>query len=309
MLRKLLLCFSFFFILQTINVNAQVEDSLETEDEEYFDDDEGWDWNWDWEENWWRWEKGKPTIEISYGLSETKHDKFKSSFAKVGFAEIKLGYASMDNDDGIVNEFNEKYGFISRLATSLHSDKAKGSELSSDLIRFGFGRRSGYCYDFGQFRILPYTENSAVWSKLEMKDYPVGITYNSNDAVNDTEILQRFDKEFRFGTSAEGGIRFELGHLISFNAGYETAVIFPRHMFWKHLGSFAIEAAGLNVIDNFVDEVFDSSPAATPIVNFLLKNGFSYAFYTLKKENMNWPFKTESPLTYETFKFGVTFTF
>jgi hypothetical protein len=143
MLRKLILFFSFFFILQTINVNAQVEDSLETEDEEYFDDDEGWDWNWDWEENWWRWEKGKPTIEISYGLSEAKHDKFKSNFTKVGFAEIKLGYASMDNDNGIVNEFNEKYGFISRLATSLHSDKAKGSELSSDLIRFGFGRRSG----------------------------------------------------------------------------------------------------------------------------------------------------------------------
>jgi hypothetical protein len=53
----------------------------------------------------------------------------------------------------------------------------------------------------------------------------------------------------------------------------------------------------------------DSSPVAGPIMNFLLKGGYSYAFYKLKSEKMNWPFNTETPLTYETIKFGLTFSF
>ena len=63
------------------------------------------------------------------------------------------------------------------------------------------------------------------------------------------------------------------------------------------------------MIDNFVDKIFDRSPAAVPVVDFLLKNGLAYSLYLLKKENMNWPFNTETPLTYETFKLGVTFLF
>ena len=193
----------------------------------------------------------------------------------------------------------------------MQSEKANYDELNSELYRFGFGRRSGYGYDFNSIRILPYTENAAVWSKLDMKDYPVSVLalLNIGDAANDSEILDRFNKEIRFGTLSEGGIRLEAGRFISFNAGYEAAVIFPRHLFWKQMLSFAIEAGGLAALDNFVDEILDSSPAAAPIVNFILKNGFSYAFYTLKKEKMNWPFNTEAPLTYETVKFGVTFTF
>ena len=63
------------------------------------------------------------------------------------------------------------------------------------------------------------------------------------------------------------------------------------------------------MLDNFIDEVSDSSPYATPVVDFLLNNGLSYAFFTLKKDRMNWPFETEAPLTYETIKLGITITF
>lgn len=189
--------------------------------------------------------------------------------------------------------------------------KAKYDELTFNLFRFGFGKRTGYGYDFNSVRILPYTQEAAVWSKLDMKDYPVSIfpTILYNDAINDTEILQRYDGQFRFGTLNEGGIRLELASLISFNAGYETAVVFPRHLFWKHLASYAIESIAQHTLDNFIREVVASSPYAGPIVNFVLKNGLSYAFYTFKKEKMNWPFNTETPLTYEGIKFGVTFTF
>ena len=306
----LMLMFALFFLSVQINAQIEDEDSTETEyeDDEWFDD---WDWNWD--DQWSGWHHGKPFIEFNYGRGKPDHDKLSQNFLDVGAIELKLGYVSFhDCSNATIIEFNERYAFASRLATDLKSGNSTDNKFESDLWRFGFGRRSGYGYNFDKVKILPYAQHAAVWSKLEMENSANGISPLDNLLFGnnfDTEILKRFDGEFRFGTLSEGGIRLEAASFISFNAGYEAAVIFPRHMVWKHLGSFIIETAGLEALDKFVDEVIDSSPFAGPIINFLLKNGYSYAFYLLKKEKMNWPFNTEAPLTYETFKIGVTFTF
>lgn len=309
MFKKSLLYFLLLSFIITIPLAAQNEEDENNEDDE-------WDseWNWDWDDDWWEWERGKPFIEFNYGLGKPKHDKLTNNLAKVGFAELKLGYASFYNFEEDVIDFNERFFFVTKIGTKLQSEKTKLNELENEMWRFGFGRRSGYGYNFGNFKILPYAQNAAVWSQLDMKEFPITVSPLPGFPIpienfNDTEILNRFNKSFRFGTLTEGGIRFEIGSFLSLNAGYEAAVVFPRHMVWKHLGSLIIETAGLEALDKFIDEVIDSSPAAGPIVNFLLKNGFSYAFYTLKKEKMNWPFNTEAPLTYETFKIGITFTF
>jgi len=307
MTKKILLGLLFIIVAAGSSLKAQEEDTVSTNDKERW----SWDWEDEWEDEWDYWEKGKPSIEFNYGLGEPKHDRLTSKLAKVGLAEAKLGYISFDRAADYIIEFDERYSFVSKLGVNLQSDKANSDELESELFRFGFGKRSGYGYDFNNLRILPYSQNAVVWSKLDMKDYPVSILPIPlpMDAVSDAEILDRFNKEIRFGTLSEGGIRLEAGKFISFNAGYEASVIFPRHLVWKHFVSFAIEAAGFGALDHFVEEVLDSSPAAAPLVNFVLKNGLSYAFYTLKKEKMNWPGNTETPLTYETIKFGVTFTF
>lgn len=313
MLKKLFLLVSFLSFFTAANLNAQVEDSVWVdEDSLWTDNDEGWEWDWDWDEDWWSWDQGRPAIEFSYGLGKPAHKKLANSFADVAMADIRLGYISLSDRSEHIFSFKERYLFFSKMGTSLKSEKSPNYEISSDMIRFGFTRRSGYGYDLGGIKIFPYSENSAAWSRFKAENFN-GLTVPANisviDLINDSEILNRFNNEFRFGTLTEGGIRIEAGSMFSVNAGYEAAVIFPRYLFWKHMGSLIIETAGLNALDNFVEEVFDSSPAATPVVNFLLKNGFSYLFYTLKKDKMNWPFNTETPLTYETFKFGVTFTF
>lgn len=269
------------------------------------------------EHEWFDWHfRGKPFVEVNYGLGTPKHQKITSKFAGVGLAEIKLGYISTDTyyENNII-EFKEKYVFASKISTSFKSSSVRFDEMNSVLERFGFASRSGYGYRFGQLKILPYHSTGFAWSRLIMKTYPAQfypftiplITYDQ--AVNDTDILNLFHDALRFGTIWEGGVRFDLSNFFSLNAGYEAAVIFPRHLFGKNLISFAIEEGGLSLLDRFIDEVSDSSPYAAPAVNFVLKNGFSYLFYTLKKDKMNWPFDTAAPLTYETFKFGVTFTF
>jgi hypothetical protein len=311
MFRKFSLYASALILLASINLFAQNEkDST----------DEKWDNNkwYDWDNyEWLGWDfYGKPFIEVNYGFGTPKHDKLVSKFANVGLAEIKLGYATQESyySDKII-EFRDKYSFVSKFSADLKSSSVTIGEMKSDLWRFGFAKRSGYGYRINSLSILLYHGSGFAWSKLDMIDYPAK-TYllttpqmSIEDARRDTDILNRFHDSFRFGTLSEGGLRIEVASFASMDFGYEAAVIFPRHLFWKHIGSLLIEESASGVLNHFIDEVADSSPYAAPVVNFLLKNGLSYAFYSLQKANMNWPFSTETPLTYETLKIGVTFTF
>jgi len=273
--------------------------------------------NWNTTE-WFHWEEklGKPFIELNYGLGSPSSDKLVTKFSDLGLEEIKLGYVSRKSDsDESIFQFRDKYAFVSYLSTNLKSGSPATGQLKTDLLRFGFAHRSGYGYAVGTIRIIPYYGSSILWSRLNLKNSPSDVRSLSNPPVSsqnaliDSNILDRFSNEFRFGTLSEGGVRLDIASTVSFNAGFETAVIFPRYMFWKHVGNIIVEEASFGLLNKFIDEVAYSSPYTAPVVNFLLKNGLSYTFFSLKKEKMNWPFETEAPLTYQTFKFGVTFTF
>ncbi len=313
MYKKIFLLVFTILCIGTINLAAQTnDDSTQATPKEHH-------WKWfEWNKHeWFKWRfHGKPFMELNYGLGIPKHDKLVSKFADVGMLELKLGYVTKEKfyEDDLI-DFKEKYVFVSKIGSQLKKQDIALGNMETNLWRIGFAQRSGYGYDFDDIKILPYHETGFAWSRLDVQTYPaqfylaVNPPLSLDDARNDTDILNRFHDANRFGTVWEGGARVEFVRHFSVNAGYEAAVIFPRHMFWKHAGSFIIEEVGLHLLDQFIDEVANSSPYAAPVINFILKNGFSYAFYTLKKEKMNWPFDTEAPLTYETFKLGVTFTF
>ncbi len=246
---------------------------------------------------------GRPTLSFDYGISNISLKDFNESFAKPGMLELKLGYTHQSSDDvvGYILDYNFKYFYISNFSTDLSGGAINAGELKTDLWRFGFGRASGYGYKLGGAAIIPYYSYSVDWSQLRMVDAPL----NAND-LNTTNL---FNESFRFGTSTEGGIRFQIIPHLALDAGYQRSIIFPRHLFWKWTGSALIEAAGQWGIDGFVNEVLDSSPYAVPVVSFVLKNALSYGIYELRKDEMNWPFESASPLMYNQFKLGVTFVF
>ncbi len=274
------------------------------------------DWD-DWDKWGFEFEYDRPFIEINYGLGKLQHNNFNTDFSKSGLMELKLGYlkeSSFYYDN--IDDRKESFAFGSKIGTALQSEDAAADEFQSTVWRFGIATRNTLGYYWDDVSLLPYHQDGFAWSRLESDDFnyqsqslEVLIGLLTPDELNDYKIVERYRDTFRFGTVAEGGIRIEFAETVSLNAGYEAAVIFPRHLFWKHAGSYLIEKAGQGALTYFIDEIMDSSPVAGPIVNFLLQNGYSYAFYLLKKEDMNWPFSTETPLTFETFKFGVTFTF
>jgi len=270
-------------------------------------------WRDRWENKWDMWnEDQRPFLEFNYGFGEPKHKKLNSDFSETGLVEFKIGYSELEiYESDYILELDEKYLFASNISPDLKSGENNITGFDADAWRFGFGNRSSYGYKLGEISILPYSQSDFTWTKIDVNNLPdvTILPFPLPAVVEDAEILGRYNGTFRFGNSNSAGIKIEISEFIGLNAEYETAVVYPRHLFWKQTGSFLIEQAGLQAVDYFVDEIMDRSPAAAPIVNFILRNSLSYAFYTLKRDDMNWPFKTETPLTYETVKFGLSFAF
>ncbi len=154
--------------------------------------------------------------------------------------------------------------------------------------------------------ILPFYHIGIGWNKINInlpriEDAPL--------SVDDLLRLKNYDNEIKFGTSNIGGLDFNVSSVISLGASYETAIIFPYYKTWKQIGSFFIETFSQASIDFLTEGVIIKAvPSITPIVYFLLKNGLSYYLFTLKKEEMNWPFSTTSPIVTESFKFSLKIT-
>lgn len=270
-------------------------------------------WKDKWDYRWNNWsDEARPFMEFDYGLGEPKHKGMHDDLNKIGMLEFKIGYSTVDvYESDYVLELDEKYIFGSNLSNKLKGNEKSLTGYDTEAWRFGFGNRSGYGYQLGEISILPYYQYDFTWTKLKVNNLPdVTILQSIVPFVEqDVKRLERFNGDFRFGTSNAGGIKIEIAGFLGLNADYETAVVYPRHLVWKQAGSFLAEQFIVQAVDYFVEEIMDRSPAAAPIVNFILKNGVSYAFYVLKRDDMNWPFKTESPLTYETARFGMSFAF
>jgi hypothetical protein len=267
-------------------------------------DKDSWKLEWDDFDEWKVWKNKKPTISLNYGFSDISRKDIEAPFADNNLIELKLGYTSKSNtkyaDFIEKNTFN--YLFLNHNTTNLAGGSGTATDIETKTWQFGAGWSKGYGYKIGEeASITPYYTSTMNWTRIDFPDDSLN--------PNDERIKQLYDESFRFGTSSEAGIRIQPIKLITFEAGYERAIIFERHLFWKWAGSGIIELAAQGALDVFIKEVFKSSPAASPIVFFVLKSALAYGLYELRQDKMNWPFSSASPIAFDNVKFGVTFTF
>ena len=247
----------------------------------------------------------QPTIEFTYGISQISLENFQSNFSDVGMLELKLGYTFQRRSFYGKNtlRFTNGFAFLNHNSSDLAYNSKKVNELSSEMWQFGVGRKVGYGLNFGSVSLVPYTSNSFVWSRLDMQDY------TTSAFQNDIDIINRYNESFRFGSSYESGINFQLTRMISIQTQLNRTIVFERHQFGKHLISMLVEEGGLFLLETFTDNVLENDPIAGTIVTFLLKSGYSYGLYQLRTQNMYWPYRSAAPLSYISFKFGTSFTF
>ncbi len=241
-----------------------------------------------------------PTISLSYGLTKSTYKGLGRSIQDLGNVELKLGTAYPGDKDELVSINRWSGVFISRASEEFHK-KAEAGVIAFDMWRFGFYRESGYGYNLGQVSIIPYKGSSLTWTR--------GNADTLTTPASDRQITDLFYDSFRFGQNTEAGVSIRVNDLVEVRASYDRGMIFPRHMFWYWAGSAIIEEAALGLADSFIKRIYRSSPAAAPIVDFLLKNAISIAAYELRKDKMNYPFDTAAPLMTEQYKLTLQFVF
>jgi len=242
----------------------------------------------------------QPKIDVFYGLSQPgiNKDYFSQDFDKSGFAEVKLGYTRLKlHSNQKVLRFSDSY-----LRFSYQNNEMGFSGNNLKMWNLSWGDSEGYGWAVtDDVDIMLYSGDIMNWGRVDFaKTSPI---------EGEQARLDRFSDNLRFGKSMEAGMRIRLFKNVGITAAYEQQHVFARCMFWYWAGSEIIEGIASGLASGFISDVIDNSSTAGPIVNFIIKNGISYAFYELRKKDMNWPFKTEAPLVLNNFKVGLSFTF
>jgi hypothetical protein len=183
----------------------------------------------------------KPMIEMSYGISEIGLNNLSSKVSPAGMLELRLGYSTQRKSyysEKSVLKYINGFTFLSLASTDLNSNTKPITELNSETWRFGFGMKQGYGVDLGESAIMPYTSGAFVWSRFDMQGNTQGLS------GYDLNLLSNFNETFRFGTLSESGVNLQIIPLVTLQAKYERAIVFPKHLFAVQMGSMLIETVG-----------------------------------------------------------------
>jgi len=252
------------------------------------------------------WLHSRTLIELTYGLGKPSQNYFQNSFASVGNWELKVGRSELNKFNTTNVELSEAYFFLSSMNSKSAINKTEVNQVTTKALRFGIGYTDGFGYEASFATIIPYVSQSFTWTKLQ--EYSDFLKYDESAvSMNDSNILNRYWKSYRFGDRALYGIKADILSSVQLNLNYETAVIYPRHLFWNWAGSYILSQVGYSALGYSLDKFVDNNNIIGPIINSLVRAGYLYGYYLLRKENMNWPFSTEAPLRYETFNLGISF--
>ncbi|MFQ3598337.1 MAG: hypothetical protein SNJ55_01885 [Chloroherpetonaceae bacterium] len=247
----------------------------------------------------------RPTVSVAFG---TQGSIYTAPNAPIAFTyfDASLGYINERISSFAPNsvfKYGHQYLFLSNQTNvdmSLSFNALTGIE--SNVWRVGLGSKQGYGYRSGQFSLTPYHGNAAVWTNI-------GYTNFASLSESEQRLLSDFNNAVRFGSMTEGGVRLGFVEPIALDVSFQRTVVMRRFVFWQWLGSYGLESLSQSLLDGFIREIYKSSPAFAPIMNFALKNALAYGIYQLRRENMNTPFESEAPIHFDMFRIGLTFSF
>lgn len=241
--------------------------------------------------------RGHPTIMVDYG--GTRHDAqpVSGEFRRVGHVALQIGYREEDfGVEDYLTDYSWHGVHIAHVSADLWKSSSTAGAISVKGWRFGLGRESGDGYASEDISIIPYRSSVYGWTRLHTE---------WGNAARDSATLLLYQNTFRFGQVGGMGVHAQFLPVIGFDASYERGAVFPRHLFFKHLVSVVVEELAHGIVSHFTARVMESSPAAAPVVGFLLHGGITYAIYELRKDDMHWPFKTSKPIVFDAFSLGV----
>jgi len=241
--------------------------------------------------------RGDPTIMVHYGVTQHDAIPLTKDFRRVGQLTLQIGYRT---EDFGVEDYLTDYSWYGLTLSHYSGDLWKSHNTSTTVTarawQFGLGSENGDGYTSEGTSIIPYRSSTYGWTRIQSELANVS---------SDSATLLLYQGTFRFGQVGGMGVQAQFLPVLGIDAAYKRGVVFPRHLFLKHLGSVVVEEVAHGMVRHFVDRVLESSPAAGPIIGFLLHGGITYGIYELRKERMHWPFETAQPVTYDAFSLGI----
>lgn len=229
---------------------------------------------------------------------------FRTKLARTYLFELRYGYIRFNEDidaPGRVYLANE-YIYIQSNSAHLKPNAWQLNGLPTDSWRFGFAFRNGYGYILGENKYLTFNHTGAInWSRIDV-EWPSLID-------SDQKVLDRFDEQFRFGIEFESGVSYSVADFLQLDLAYNHAITTPDLQTFPLIGSSLLELAIQRTIDYIAYDYIWQKPDETPIANFIVKNLISYVFYELRRYNQHWPFVSDVPLNFDSFRIGCTFVF
>ncbi len=254
------------------------------------------------------WYQSGTLVEVTYGQANPSHGGVTGSFGPVGNLEFKLGRSELNRFSLTNASLNEWYLFFSASNSTSALTDAGANDIISAWRRFGLGRTEGLGYYGSGVTFLPYVSQSLLLAKVDdfggaQEARQEGIT------TSDQEILGRYPGAHRLGDRVLYGFKAEILRSFQLTASFETGMVYPRTVFLPWAGSFILAQAGYRAMDYGLGKFVDDYPVFGPIISTVVRSGYWYCYYLLRRNTMSWPFSGEPPLRYEGLNVGVSASF
>jgi hypothetical protein len=246
-----------------------------------------------------------PEIEIMSGINHSSINKdfFSTEFNPVTTIGAKFGF--FYNKDLEQNQNLSKFSkiliyFENNSSDWLNLSERENYSIDGNGFKFGIGKISGYGYKIGSNSyIILYQGGTMSWSETSYS----GILQNKIDST----YMKMIGDDNRTGNSMECGVKAIFNKHFFITGAFEKTSIYPRYMFWYRNISEVLHAVAQSGLNHLNIYIFNENSIYFPILNFVTKSALSFGFYELKRKQMNWPFKTVSPIIDDGFRIGVSY--
>ncbi len=250
--------------------------------------------------------KNENIMDLSYGLTQPNFPSavFDEALAPAYASEFLYGFFRMNdkvNIPGVIYHSSE-YVMLSNISSHFKPGEQTPEGLTTDTWRFGFGLRNGYGYELGGNRAFMFYHDGAItWSSI---DFELDARKDRNN-----KVIMRYDEEMKFGTKFGSGLIYRFGSVLHLNIGYSHTLVFPESNTFKIFGAWMVDNIVQRWIDVFEDDLKERFGEFWPLLSFVYKSSMSLILYELRRNQMNWPFASDAPISFDSVKFGVSFVF
>lgn len=243
-----------------------------------------------------------PSVNLWYGGATSSRDG-AGTIAPNAMYGVSLGMererAWRNTDNIIVHNGTALY-----FAYGPHATGTTTASTTIDLMRFGFLDETGYGYRLGDNSNISFLvgQSSLSWTNVASSTLPL-------TEPGQAQAIRDFEGALRFSETMRPTLAWRIASPVSLRVGYEWTQVYPRHMFWYWALSSGIEGIADAAASWFAREIGKSSPAAMPIMYFLLRTGVATGFKALRMNQMNWPFETAAPMNVQIWNVGASIHF